>query len=435
MIDLISSKDSDRLNARLRRIRDRNLLLDADLVQEVTAIIDDVRIRGDSALIDYSLRFDGCQLQISDLKVGEQILTESAARVDHTVRDALRQAIANVRRFHEQERQTSWVIAGSNDTSLGQMIKPIDSAGLYVPGGSASYPSSVIMNVVPAQVAGVPRITVTTPPKTIQKTPAVAAALCELGVREVYAVGGAQAIAALAFGTETIAPVDKITGPGNRYVALAKKLVFGIVGIDSIAGPSEVIVLADDSADARYVAADLLAQAEHGEDACALLITTSETLAAAVQLEIERQNANLPRREITERSLAQYGAIIVVDDPNQAIELINELAPEHLEIMMRNADQISEKVRNCGAIFFGSYSPEAVGDYFAGPNHVLPTARTARFASALGVHDFIKRINIVKFSKPETQRTGAMIAALARAEGLEAHARSVLARLNSDDND
>jgi len=286
------------------------------------------------------------------------------------------------------------------------------------------------MNVVPAQVAGVERIVVATPPRTLKENPAVAAALCELGIDEVYAVGGAQAVAALAYGTETVPPVDKITGPGNKYVAAAKKLVFGVVGIDSIAGPSEVIVIADDTARASFVAADLLAQAEHSDDACAILITTSDKLAEEVARELRAKVAELPRSEIIEKSLAQYGAIVVVEDLNEACNLVNEIAPEHLEIMSRDVDGIAARIRNAGAIFFGDYSPEAVGDYLAGPNHVLPTARAARFSSALGVHDFIKRTNIVKFSADEMRRTARMVATLARVEGLEAHAQSTLIRLD-----
>jgi histidinol dehydrogenase len=288
------------------------------------------------------------------------------------------------------------------------------------------------MNVVPAQMAGVPRIIVMTPPRTLSENPAVAAALWELGITEIYRVGGAQAIAALAFGTNTIPRVDKITGPGNRYVAAAKRLVFGLVGIDSIAGPSEVVIIADDKANPSYIAADLAAQAEHAEDASAVLLTTSDRLAREVDRELATQLPKLGRSSIIEKSLAQYGAIIVVDDMAEAFELVNELAPEHLQIMSRDEDDIASSVRHAGAIFFGDYSPEAVGDYLAGPNHVLPTARTARFASALGVHDFIRRTSIVNFSASELRRTAPLIAALARAEGLEAHAQSALIRTKED---
>jgi histidinol dehydrogenase len=288
------------------------------------------------------------------------------------------------------------------------------------------------MNVVPAQVAGVDRIIVATPPRSLQQNPAVAAALIELNVTEVYAVGGAQAIAALAYGTETVPCVDKITGPGNRYVTAAKKLVFGTVGIDSLAGPSEVIVIADETARASFIASDLLAQAEHGEDASAILLTTSEELALAVRSELAIQISHLSRAAVIEKSLADYGAIIVTADTEEACVLVNELAPEHLEIMTRDEDRIASQIRNAGAIFFGEHAPEAVGDYLAGPNHVLPTSGAARFSSALSVRDFTKRTSTVKFTAPELKRTAPMIAALARAEGLDAHARSALIRLEEN---
>jgi histidinol dehydrogenase len=289
------------------------------------------------------------------------------------------------------------------------------------------------MNVVPAQVAGVERIIVVTPPRTLWENPAVAAALLELNVSEVYAVGGAQAIAALAYGTESIPRVAKITGPGNKYVAAAKKLVFGVVGIDSIAGPSEVVIVADETARPRFIAADLLAQAEHGEDASAVLITTSETLAHEVADEVERQARSLPRLSIIERSLAEFGAIIVLNNLDEACELVNELAPEHLEIMTSDAESFAAGVRHAGAIFLGEHTPEAVGDYFAGPNHVLPTGGAARFSSALGVYDFVKRTSILRYSPVELRNTAHMIAALATAEGLDAHARSALIRVDDHD--
>ncbi len=430
MIELIRRKDQERLAAKLRRIRQRNVALDTALMAQVAGIIDDVRARGDAALVEYTERFDDFSLQPSELRVKEETLREFAGRADASVIEGLREAIARVRRFHEAERPESWELDGPNGVRLGQKITPIDRVGVYVPGGTAAYPSSVVMNVVPARVAGVERIVIATPPRTLSENPAVAVALCELGIDEVYAVGGAQAVAALAYGTETVPPVDKITGPGNKYVAAAKKLVFGVVGIDSIAGPSEVIVIADDTARASFVAADLLAQAEHSDDACAILITTSDTLAEEVARELRAKVAELPRSEIIENSLAQYGAIVVVEDLNEACNLVNEIAPEHLEIMSRDVDGIAARIRNAGAIFFGDYSPEAVGDYLAGPNHVLPTARAARFSSALGVHDFIKRTNIVKFSADEMRRTARMVATLARVEGLEAHAQSTLIRLD-----
>jgi len=413
----------------LGRIRGRSAALDDRLMSEVASIVRDVRIRGDAALIDYGARFDECVLRPSELRVSEAELSRTASRVDACVLDALRDAIRRVRAFHELELRQSWEMEMKSGVHIGQRITPIERAGLYVPGGTASYPSSVVMNVVPAQVAGVERIAVTTPPRTLHHNPAVAAALVELGVTEVYAVGGAQAIAAFAYGTETVPRVDKITGPGNRYVAAAKKLVFGAVGIDSIAGPSEVVIIADDTARPSFVASDLLAQAEHSEDASAILVTTSQKLALEVAGEVAAQMRRLSRASVIEKSLVQYGAIIVVDDIDEACSVVNELAPEHLEIMARNEEDLASRIRHAGAIFFGEYTPEAVGDYLAGPSHVLPTSGAARFSSGLGVHDFLKRTNTVKFSADELRRTAPLIAALAGAEGLDAHARSALIRL------
>jgi histidinol dehydrogenase len=432
MIEVIRREEGKRREAKLARVAARNVALDSELMRAVAVVIEGVRSRGDAALIEYTERFDGVRLERGELRIGERQLRESAERADARVREALREAIKRVRAFHEREREESWEIEAGDGVRLGQRITPIERAGLYVPGGTASYPSSVVMNVVPAQVAGVERIIIATPPRTLAENPAVAAALVELNVTEVYAVGGAQAIAALAYGTETIPRVDKITGPGNRYVAAAKKLVFGVVGIDSIAGPSEVVIVADDTARAAFVAADLLAQAEHGEDASAILITTDEKLAGAVAAEVERQARQLSRVSLIEKSLADFGAIIVADNLDEACELVNKLAPEHLEIMTRDAEAFAARVRHAGAIFLGEHTPEAVGDYFAGPNHVLPTGGAARFSSALGVYDFVKRTSLLRYSSAELGVTAHMIAALARAEGLDAHARSALIRLEDD---
>src|SRR4051812_17055274 len=334
-------------------------------MQTVAAVIEDVRARGDAALIDYAARFDGVNLRRDELRVDEEVLRASAGKVDVRVLEALRAAIERVRSFHEHEREESWKVEPEPGVRLGQRITPIERAGLYVPGGKASYPSSVVMNVVPAQVAGVRRIVVVTPPRTLKENPAVAAALLELNVTEVYAIGGAQAIAALAYGTETIPRVDKITGPGNKYVAAAKRYVFGAVGIDSIAGPSEVVIIADETARADFIAADMLAQAEHDEEASSILLTTSDALADSVAAEIEKQTRQLARSSVIEASLKQYGAIIVLDNLEEACALINELAPEHLEIIARNDEEIAAQIRHAGAIFLGAHTPEAVGDYFA----------------------------------------------------------------------
>ena len=429
MIEVINSHHQERLTEKLKRIRERNVALDGDLLSQVGSIIDDVRRRGDAALIDYAAQFDNCVMQASELRISEEELRHIASNVDTELLQALSEAIRNVRRFHEHEQQHSWEIETEYGVRLGQSIRPIERVGLYVPGGTASYPSSVVMNVVPAQVAGVQRIVVATPPRSLRESPAVAAALLQLGVSEVYAVGGAQAIAALAYGTGTVPRVDKITGPGNRYVAAAKKLVFGAVGIDSIAGPSEVVIIADDMARSEFVAADLLAQAEHGEDASAVLVTTSERLANEVAAQLSRQAELLPRRGVVEKSLAQYGVILIVADLDEACSLVNELAPEHLEIVTRDNDAVAARILHAGAIFFGPYTPEVVGDYFAGPNHVLPTAGAARFSSALGVHDFVKRTSVLRYSREALTHSAEKIAALAKAEGLDAHARSAVIRL------
>ena len=429
MIEIIQSQEKERLAGRLQAIRDRNVALDDALVSEVTAIIREVRTRGDAALIDYTERFDGVQLRAFELRVPEETLRRFAQRIDSFVLESLREAIQNVRAFHQHQKEESWEITPADGVWLGQRINPIARAGLYVPGGTAAYPSSVVMNVVPAQVAGVRRILVTTPPRTLAENPAVAAALVELNLTEVYAVGGAQAIAALAYGTETVPRVDKITGPGNKYVAAAKKLVFGAVGIDSIAGPSEVVIIADGSAQADFVAADLLAQAEHADDASAILLTTSEDVARGTAVEVTRQAALLSRRSIVERSLAQYGVIVLVANIEEACAIANELAPEHLELMTNDDESVATLIREAGAIFFGAHTPEAVGDYIAGPNHVLPTGGAARFSSALGVYDFVKRTSLLRYSSEAIKRSSGKIAALAAVEGLDAHARSALIRL------
>jgi len=430
VIEIIDSHDTERLAAKLERVRERSVVLNAHLMSQVQSIIDAVRRRGDAALIDYANRFDECAMQQSELRIAEAELDRIAANADASVVEALRESIGHVRRFHEYELQESWEIETEDGVRLGQRITPIERAGLYVPGGIASYPSSVVMNVVPAQVAGVKRIIVATPPRSLRENPAVAAALVQLGIKEVYAVGGAQAIAALAYGTETVPRVDKITGPGNRYVAAAKKLVFGTVGIDSIAGPSEVVIIADDTARVEFVAADLLAQAEHDDDASAILITTSEQLANEVSGEVSRQAESLPRRAIVEKSLAQHGAVLLVSDLSEACEIVNQLAPEHLEIVTRDDETVAAKILHAGAIFLGSYTPEVVGDYFAGPNHVLPTAGASRFSSGLGVYDFLKRTTVLRYSRAALRGSAKKIATLAKAEGLDAHARSAEIRLD-----
>jgi histidinol dehydrogenase len=435
LIEIVDREDKEARDGVLRRIAGRSIALDAEVMERAASIVEDVRRRGDAALIDYASQFDHIALTVSELRVDEESLRRTASDVDARVLAALRESIKRVRAFHEFERQNSWEVETERGVRLGQRITPVERAGLYVPGGTAGYSSSVVMNVVPAQVAGVGRIIVTIPPRAVQQNTAVCAALIELGVTEVFAIGGAQAIAALAFGTETVPRVDVITGPGNKYVAAAKKLVFGTVGIDSVAGPSEVIIIADETARADFIAADMLAQAEHSPEASALLVTTSDDLARETALELARQAHELPRRSIVEQSLAQCGAIIVVENMKEACRIVNHLAPEHLEIIAREEADIVNGVCNAGAIFCGPYTPEAVGDYIAGPNHVLPTGGAARFSSALGVQTFQKRTSMIRYTLAELERTAPMIEAMAEAEGLSAHARSAMIRLGGGDKD
>ncbi|PYP85352.1 MAG: histidinol dehydrogenase [Blastocatellia bacterium AA13] len=412
----------------MARIASRSIQTNPEVVARVAAIIDAVRTEGDDALIRYTKQFDGVDLSRAEIRIDPALIRETAARANARTVEAFRGAIENVRAFHELQRENTWEIRTDNNVVLGQRILPVDSAGLYVPGGTAAYPSSVIMNVIPARVAGVPRILITTPPGTLERVPEIAAVLCELGIEEVYRIGGAQAIAALAYGTETIPRVAKIAGPGNVYVALAKKLVYGSVGIDSIAGPTEIVILADESADPEYIAADMLAQAEHDEAASAILITSVEALAREVVEQIERQLDSLERRDIARASIKQYGAIIVVESVEQGCELVNKLAPEHLELMTTENDSAAAAIENAGAIFFGPWSSEPVGDYFAGPNHVLPTLGTSRFSSPLGVYDFVKRQSIIRYTREALAANRGHIAAMAEAEGLTGHARAILLR-------
>ena len=396
---------------------------------KVQAIIDDVRERGDEALFEMTKRFDGADLNADNIRVTQAEIDEAYTLVDASLIEVIRKAMTNIRVYHEKQRQYGWFDTTPDGTILGQKVTPLQSTGVYVPGGKAAYPSSVLMNVVPAKVAGVGRIVMTTPPGKDGKIPAsTLVAAHEAGTDEIYKVGGAQAIAALAYGTESIPKADKITGPGNIYVALAKRAVYGHVSIDSVAGPSEILVLADDSATPRYVAADLLSQAEHDEMASAILVTTSEELAKEVQKEIEGFLKTLSRAEIIQKSLDQYGFILLADSMEDAIDAVNSIASEHLELVTRNPFEVMTKIRNAGAIFIGEYSSEPLGDYFAGPNHVLPTNGTAKFFSALSVDDFIKKSSIVYYSKEALEPIHEDIIAFAEAEKLTAHANSIRVR-------
>ncbi len=396
-------------------------------LKTVRQVIADVRENGDAAVRKYTEMWDGVSLE--DFRVTEEEINEALQNFDPQLKKDLEEAADNIRNYHEAQKREGYTLPLAHGSYLAQRIIPLDSVGLYVPGGSAAYPSSVLMNVIPAQVAGVKRIVITSPcGKDGKLPPAVLVCASILGVNEIYKIGGAQAIAALAYGTETIAPVDKITGPGNSFVALAKREVFGQVAIDMIAGPSEICILADDTAYPDEIAADLLSQAEHDKRACAILITTSEKLAKAVSEQVEEQLKQLPREEIARASIENFGHIYIAENMDQAVEAVNTLAPEHLEIVAENAEKVSEGIRHAGAIFLGRYSSEPVGDYFAGPNHVLPTNSTARFASGLNVDDFIKKTNIVYYSEKTWEENAPKIARLARMEGLEGHARAVESR-------
>ncbi|MDE7240062.1 MAG: histidinol dehydrogenase, partial [Lachnospiraceae bacterium] len=395
----------------------------------VADIVNDVRVRGDEALCAYTERFDHCRLTKDTMRVTREEMEEAYAQVDHEFIRVMKASAANIRAYHEKQLRTSWFDAKPDGTILGQRILPLATAGIYVPGGKAAYPSSLLMNAVTARVAGVERILICTPPgKDGKVVPAtlVAADIC--GIDEIYKCGGAQAIAAMAFGTDTIPKVEKITGPGNIFVALAKKAVFGYVSIDSIAGPSEILVLADESANPRYIAADLLSQAEHDEMASAILITTDRTLAEAVSAEVDAFTQTLSRKEIIQKSLDDYGYILVADNMEDAISAVNEIASEHLEILTRNPFEVMTKVRNAGAIFLGEYSSEPLGDYYAGPNHVLPTNGTAKFFSPLNVDDFMKKTSIISYSQEALARAHKDIELFAEKEGLTAHANSIKVR-------
>lgn len=399
----------------------------------VQEILDAVKEKGDEALFDYTKRFDGAEISGENIRVTVAEIEEAYEQVDPELLAVIRKSLANIRSFHEKQRRNSWFDSQSNGTLLGQKISALASCGVYVPGGKAVYPSSVLMNIVPAKVAGVERIIMTTPPDKAGKVCAnTLVAAHEAGADEIYKVGGAQAIGALAYGTKSIPKVDKIVGPGNIYVALAKKAVYGFVSIDSIAGPSEILVLADETANPRFVAADLLSQAEHDEMASAILVTTSEKLAGKVSEEAEAFVQKLSRRTILEKSLENYGYILVAETMEEAIATANEIASEHLEIVTKDPFQVMTKIKNAGAIFIGEYASEPLGDYFAGPNHVLPTNGTAKFFSPLSVDDFIKKSSIVYYSREALQEVHEDIIRFAKAEGLTAHANSIEVRFEKE---
>lgn len=401
--------------------------------KDVAKILEDVKWEGDEALFGYTARFDGAHLDAETVRVTEQEIQEAYDQVDEELLGIIRRALHNIRTYHEKQRQNSWFDSRPDGTILGQKVTALARVGVYVPGGKAAYPSSVLMNIAPAKAAGVDEIIMVTPPdKNGKVTPTTLVAAKEAGADVVYKIGGAQAIGALAYGTESIPKVDKIVGPGNIYVALAKKAVYGHVSIDAIAGPSEILVIADDSANPSYVAADLLSQAEHDELASAILVTTSEELADAVSKEVDRFTAQLSRKEIIQKSLDNYGYILIAESMDEAISIANEIASEHLEIQTKNPYDVMTKIRNAGAIFIGEYSSEPLGDYFAGPNHVLPTNGTAKFFSPLSVDDFIKKSSIIAYSKEALEKVHEDIESFAAAERLTAHANSIHVRFNKE---
>jgi histidinol dehydrogenase len=402
--------------------------LEPSVDKTVAAILLDVRRRGDNAVCEYTKRFDEFNLTPELMRVPEDHLKGYADGADDEFVDILHKAADNIRYFHEQQVEESWEYYAGDGVRLGLRRTPIASAGIYIPGGKAAYPSSVLMNAIPAQVAGVERIAVVTPPRSLEENPLVAAALKMLNLTEVYRIGGAQSIGALAYGTKTIPKVHKIVGPGNQYVQTAKRQVYGAVDIDMVAGPSEVAIVADETCDASWIAADLLAQAEHDEMAGVWLITWATEVAAAVFDEIQIQLDRLDRSAIARTAIVNKGITFIVRDEQDAVDLVNHIAPEHVEVLMAEPEHVSDSIHNAGAVFIGRYAPTVVGDYFAGPSHVLPTNRTARFFSPLGVPDFLKRTSIIRYSGRAIERFGEIIEKFAIAEGLTAHARSITIR-------
>jgi histidinol dehydrogenase len=413
-------------------LRKRYQFISDNYMDRVRKIVEKVRQDGDKALLDFTQEFDGIALEKEELRVGEGEIKRAYSLVGSDFIKALRRASENIYVFHSKQREKSWILQ-EEGTILGQIVNPIGSAGVYVPGGTAAYPSSVLMNVIPARVAGVKRVVMITPPNREGIKPEVLVAAAEVGVDEIYRVGGAQGIAALAYGTDTIKPVDKIVGPGNIYVALAKKLVFGDVGIDMIAGPSEILIIADYKANPVFIASDMISQAEHDVMASSVLITDSNQLVERVSIEITRQLNSLKRKEIARKSLESYGAIVLVKDLKEACRVSNSIAPEHLELMVEQPMELLGYIKNAGAIFSGYYSPEPLGDYLAGPNHVLPTGGTARFSSPLSVDQFVKKSSLIYYSQEALKSVKQEVVALAEVEGLEAHGRAVKVRFEEDD--
>lgn len=430
IVQLTESTRNNVLNDLLKRSPNNY----SEYEETVNKILRDVREKGDAALFAYTLKFDKYQLTSENIRVTREEIQEAYGQMDPELVEVIRRSAANIRAFHEKQLRNSWFDAREDGTILGMKITPIGRVGVYVPGGKAAYPSSVLMNVIPAKVAGVADIIMTTPPGADGRVnPGTLVAADIAGVSTIYKAGGAQAIAAMAYGTDSIPKVDKITGPGNIFVALAKKAVYGYVSIDSIAGPSEILVLADEAANPRYVAADLLSQAEHDELASAILITTSEELAQQVSAEVDTLTAQLSRRSIIEKSLENYGYILLAENMEDAIETVNDIASEHLEILTRNPFDVMTRIKNAGAIFLGEYSSEPLGDYYAGPNHILPTNGTAKFFSPVNVDDFLKKTSIISYSREALKAVHTDIERFAESEGLTAHAGSIRVRFENEE--
>lgn len=419
----------DDFNLLFDRLKERSPEGRKDIEEVVFGILHSVKERGDIALVDYTQKFDGVTLNLKAIEVSKVELEGACLSVDKDLLKVMEKAAANIRAFHEKQQENSWFMTGEDGTLLGQKITPLNRVGVYAPAGSAPLPSTVLMDVIPAKVAGVSEIILCSPPgKNGKINPLVLACAKLAGVDRVFSVGGAQAVAAMAYGTETLPKVDKIVGPGNIYVAMAKKLVFGICGIDMIAGPSEVLIIADETANSAYIAADLLSQAEHDPLASSILITTSKEMAAQVEKELQQQLSKLSRKEIAAKSIEDYGAVVLTNTIKEAIEISNIIAPEHLEVCTADPLLLLSSIKNAGAIFLGNYSPEPLGDYYAGPNHTLPTSGTARFFSPLGVYDFVKRQSVIYYSQKALLKAASDVTAFADAEGLTAHAEAIRIR-------
>ncbi len=425
---IIDSQQKD-ISAELKRIVNRGETATEEVAVAVQEVVDRVRKEGDPAVLEYTEKFDKVKLTLKDLRVSADEIKDAYAKVESKKVDALKLAAQNIRAFHEKQKLSSWVSQEADGVILGQLARPIRSAGVYVPGGKACYPSSVLMNVIPATVAGVEQLVMCSPVPGGNLNPYILIAANIAGVSEIYKIGGAQAIAAMAYGTATIPRVDKIVGPGNIYVATAKRYVFGQVDIDMIAGPSEILIIADQSADPEFVASDLLSQAEHDELASSILVTTSRDLADKVNTEVERQLANLSRKEIARKAIDRFGAIVIVNSLEQAADVSNSIAPEHLELAVEKPFELLGRIKNAGAIFLGHYTPESVGDYVAGPNHVLPTGGTARFFSPLSTDSFMKKSSLIFYTREGLDKVGEAVTQIADVEGLEAHGNTIRVRM------